>query len=204
MSVPPRRRRIIIPRRLVAAGLAVLAIAILAIIAAVITHHGNPAPVTPVQVVTTSPSVTYVTVTPHVTIVTASPHVTVTTVTAGASAPSPLSLPCARCPDNDCESGHCCWLVAADSGRADHYTRVAQQLPPVSATVVNAAGVLPGMQQAKCGCCPGDPERLQMGERARTSALFGAGWNPKLLQMATNNNQLTNATLCCRFTIDYT
>jgi hypothetical protein len=63
------------PGRLVAAGLAVLGIAILAIIAAVITHHSNPAPGTPVRVVT---------VTPHITEVTVTPHVTVTTVTASA------------------------------------------------------------------------------------------------------------------------
>ncbi|MBV8995536.1 MAG: hypothetical protein JO287_17970 [Pseudonocardiales bacterium] len=75
MSVPPRGRRIIIPGRLVAAGLAVLGIAILAIITAVTTHHSNPAPSTPIRVVT---------VTPHITEVTVTPHVTVTTVTASA------------------------------------------------------------------------------------------------------------------------
>ena len=65
----PAGRRRIIPGRLVTAGLAALAVAILAIITALITHHSNGTPV-PVRIVT---------VTPHVTVV---PRVTVTTVTA--------------------------------------------------------------------------------------------------------------------------
>jgi multidrug efflux pump subunit AcrA (membrane-fusion protein) len=82
---PARERRIIIPGRLVIAGLAALAIAIIAIIAAVL-NHSNPAPATPVRVVTVTPHVT-------VTTVTATPHVTVTTVTPGVSRSTPLSLP---------------------------------------------------------------------------------------------------------------
>jgi len=57
---PARGRRI--PGRLVSAGLAALAIAILAIITAVITHHSNGTPV-PVRVVTVTPHVTVTTVT---------------------------------------------------------------------------------------------------------------------------------------------
>lgn len=68
---PARGRTIMIPRRFVNAGLAALAIAILAIIAAVITHHSNGTPVPAVRVVTVTPSLTVV------------PHVTVTTATAG-------------------------------------------------------------------------------------------------------------------------